>query len=189
MTDEELKAWAGTWQASVPDTGSLRRRTSRELFWLKVIVAGDLVACIACLCVAAWWLVFDFDALNAALAGLFIVIGLVGLAFTAQNWRGVWQAAGENASDFIALSLRRIAARMRWAWFGGWLLGGELLFFIALIAWRWHTGGDPGRMLFATLLVAILFTLVGAWLLRFWRRERRRRAALEQVAAQLQKED
>lgn len=189
MTDEDLKAWSGAWQATVPDTEPLRRRTHRELFWLRVIVAGDLLGCLACLGVAAWWLLFDFDALNAALAVLFIVIGVAGLAFTAQNWRGVWRAAGESAHDYLALSLRRSDARLRWARFGGWLLGGEALFFIALIGWRWHDGGEPQRMLTAAILVTVLFGLVGAWLVRFWRREKRRRSALEALAEQLDRED
>lgn len=189
MTDEELKAWSGAWQATVPDTEPLQKRTHRELFWLRVIVAGDILGCLACLGVAAWWLLFDFSPLNAALAALFIVIGVIGLAFTAQNWRGVWRAAGESAHDYLALSLRRSDARVRWARFGGWLLAGEALFFIALIAWRWHQTGDAGRMLQATALVTVLFALVGAWLVRFLRREQRRRATLEALAEQLDRED
>ena len=90
---------------------------------------------------AAWWLVYDFSPMNAALAGMFIVIGVVGLVFTAQNWRGVWRAAGESAHHYLGLSLRRSDARMRWAIFGGWLLGAELLFFVGLIGWRWISGG------------------------------------------------
>ena len=189
MTDEDLKAWSGAWQATVPDTEPLRRRTHRELFWLRMIVAGDVLGCLACLGVAAWWLLFDFSPMNAALAVLFIVIGVVGLAFTAQNWRGVWRAAGESAHDYLALSLRRSDARLRWARFGGWLLGGEALFFIVLIGWRWREGGDPQHMATAAVLVTLLFGLVGAWLVRFWRREQRRRSTLEALAEQLDRED
>ena len=61
--------------------------------------------------------------------------------------------------------------------------------FIVLIGWRWRDGGDPQHMATAAVLVTLLFGLVGAWLVRFWRREQRRRSTLEALAEQLDRED
>lgn len=188
MTDEEMQSWARAWQATTPDLEPLRRRTQRERTCLRWLVIGDLLGSLACL-VAAGWLAWDFSPFHAAMAGLFVVVGVGGLVFTAQNWRGVWHASGESAHDFLSLAVRRSAARIRWALLGIWLLAAEVVFFAGLFAWRWQTVTRPVRSVAAGLLAVALIGLVGAWLLRFLRRERARQVTLRQLAAQLDLED
>lgn len=189
MTDEELRAWAADWQSGQPDLEPLRRRTRRERGWLRFIIGGDLLACIGCLALAAWWLGSDQDALRQATAVALAVIGILGLAFTAWNWRGLWQENAETVRDFLRLSLARSRARRRWLLVGNWLAAIEFVYFAIVFAWRWHAGAQAESIVTGVLAFTVGIGLAVAWMARMGRRERRRRELLERMAGELDLED
>jgi hypothetical protein len=188
MTEEEIKAWTRDWQSAATDPGPLGRKASRELLWLRVIVASDALGSLACLGVAAWFALDEPDLLRLVIAGGLAVLGALGCVFTLQNWRGLWQDSVASARDYLAQARARSAARLRWIRFGGWLLAAELLFFGIVIAWRWQAGVAAAKVGKALALLLVLFAVAGlcfGWLLR---RERRNAAALERMAADLEQE-
>lgn len=188
MTEDELKAWARDWQSAAPDPGPLRRKASRELLWLRIIVASDALGSLGCLGVAAWFALHEPDLLRLVIAGGLAVVGALGCVFTLQNWRGLWQDSVASARDYLAQARARSAARLRWIRFGGWLLAAEILFFCVVIAWRWHAGVDPARVGKALALLLVLCAAAGIFLGWLLRRERRNAAALEHMAADIEQE-
>lgn len=184
MTDDELRAWSGSWQSRVPELAPLRDQSARQSRRFALLVAADVLVCAAGLLVAAW-LLLSGDALYAACGGALVVVCVAGLAFTARNWRGVWAAGGESARQFLELALARKRALVRWILFGVWLLVAEVAFFVALIAWQWRTGAPGGRIAATAGLLAVFTLLAGFALGWFLRRTRRQRDALGRLAAEL----
>lgn len=188
MTEDELAAWSSAWRSHVPDLAPLHRRASREGLWLRVIVASDALGSLGCLAVAAWFVLDEPDLLRLVIAGGMAAIGALGCVFTLQNWRGLWQDSAASARDYLAQARARSAARLRWIRLGGWLLAAEMVFFLAVIAWRWQSGVDPARVGEALALLAALGLAAGifvGWLLK---RERRNAAALARMAADIEQE-
>ncbi|MCU0975197.1 MAG: hypothetical protein MUC71_02655 [Steroidobacteraceae bacterium] len=188
MSDRELDSWAGAWQSNVPDLGPLRKRAAREGLWLRVIVANDALGSLGCLAVAVWFVLDEPDLLRLVIAGGLAALGALGCVFTMQNWRGLWQDGAASVRDYLAQARARSAARLRWIRLGGWLLAAEMMFFGAVIAWRWQAGVDPGKAGRALVLLLVLCIAAGifvGWLLR---RERRNAAGLERMAAEIERE-
>lgn len=188
MTEDELAAWSSAWRSHVPDLAPLHRRASREGLWLRVIVASDALGSLGCLAVAAWFVLDEPDLLRLVIAGGMAAVGVLGCVFTLQNWRGLWQDNAASVRDYLAQARARSAARLRWIRLGGWLLAAELVFFGAVIAWRWQAGVDPAKAGKALALLAVLGLATGifvGWLLR---RERRNASALDRMAADIEQE-
>ena len=188
MTEDELEAWTRDWQSAALDPGPLRRKASRELLWLRVIVASDALGSLGCLGVAAWFVLVEPDLLRLVIAGGLAALGALGCVFTLQNWRGLWQDSVASATEYLAQARARSAARLRWIRFGVWLLAAEMIFFGAVIAWRWQAGvalDQVGKVVALLLIAGAAAGVFMRWLLV---RERRHVAALERMAADLGQE-
>ena len=188
MTEDELQAWTRDWQSAAPDPGPLRRKASRELLWLRVIVAHDALGSLACLGVAAWFVLDEPDLLRLVIAGGLAVLGALGCVFTLQNWRGLWKDSVASARDYLAQARARSAARLRWIRFGGWLLVAEMLFFAVVIAWRWQAGVAAAKAGRALALLLVLFAVAGLFVVWLLRRERLNAAGLARMAADIEQE-
>lgn len=184
MTDEELRAWSGSWQSRVPELAPLRNQSARQSRRFAALVAGDVLVCTAGLLIAAW-LLLSGDPLYVACGVALGVVCVAGFVFTLCNWRGVWGAGGESARQFLELALARKRALVRWILFGVWLLVAEVVFFVALIVWQWRGGAPPGRTAATAGLLAVFTLIAGFALGWFLRRTRWQCDALGRLAAEL----
>lgn len=173
MIDPELDRWMTAWKDGTPPAESLAKMAQRERRLLTIWIAFDWAVGAGLLAFAAWiWFAIGTPVMRFAAIGITLLTIAV-LAFTLVNWRGILAGDRASAADFLALSLRRSRARLRYIRFGWWVLAADLVVIAGASALEIRDEGMgrlPGMLAAATAATAI----AAAVLLWWGRRERRR---------------
>ena len=124
----------------------------------------------------AAWLWFEVGTPTTRFAaGGIVVLTVVALAFSMNNWRGSLAADRASAADFLALAERRSRARLRYVRFGWWVLVADLVVIAGAMSLEVRDEG-PDRMLPMLAMTAIATGAAVASSCRGGSRRERRRA-------------
>jgi hypothetical protein len=187
--DRELRDWIDAWHETNVSTPlsveTIGARVRRRVRILRVWAASEAVVAVVALAFVSYRAIVDSDPFEKIAMGLLGVIALSALAGSWWSWRGVWRAATEPTSAFLALSILRTRRFQRYLQAGWLILLAEVAVFVPWIRHRLYAGPnrvDPATEWFAWGFLATMVASAVVFLLaahRWARHERDRLAAIE----------
>lgn len=194
VRDDEMREWMDAWQGGDgPPAPAAReailRRVKRRTLGLRVLVAAEVILVLAALALLGWLARTSPHPVDAAVAAALGLLGVVVLAFSLWNRRGVWRTRARTTSALLDFNLLRARRRRRGLRAGWVLLALEVLLLAPWI--RLHvqeaSAGAPetGDLVRGYLLLTLFVGIAAAILVALGRWTRREIARLEELRREL----